>query len=42
LERRTDAALPENHDKAIREIPRDREVIELYKKLMVAGPLLGR
>jgi len=34
--------LPENHEKAIKEIPRDREVIELFKKLVGAGPLLGR
>jgi tripartite-type tricarboxylate transporter receptor subunit TctC len=31
--------LPENHEKAIKEIPRDREVIELFKKLVGAGPL---
>lgn len=29
--------LPENHDKAIREIPLDREVIDLFKKLVSAG-----
>ena len=34
--------LPENHEKAIREIPRDREVIELFKKLVGAGPLPAR
>jgi len=34
--------LPENHDKAIREIPRDREVIELFKTLVGAGPLPAR
>jgi len=28
--------LPENHEKAIREIPRDREAIELFK--IIAGP----
>jgi tripartite-type tricarboxylate transporter receptor subunit TctC len=31
--------LPENHERAIREIPRDPEVIELFKKLASAGPL---
>jgi hypothetical protein len=34
--------LPENHEKAIRDIPRDREVIELFKKLVGAGPLPPR
>ena len=34
--------LPENHEKAIKEIPRDREVIELFKKLVGAGPLPTR
>jgi len=34
--------LPENHEKAIREIPRDREVVELFKKLVGAGPLPPR
>ena len=34
--------LPENHEKAIKEIPRDPEVIELFKKLVGAGPLPGR
>jgi tripartite-type tricarboxylate transporter receptor subunit TctC len=34
--------LPELHDKAIKEIPRDREVIELFKKLVGAGPLPSR
>ena len=34
--------LPENHEKAIKEIPRDREVIELFKKLVGAGPLPPR
>jgi tripartite-type tricarboxylate transporter receptor subunit TctC len=34
--------LPENHEKAIREIPREREVVELFKKLVGAGPLPGR
>jgi len=31
--------LPENHAKAIREIPRDPEVIEVFNKLLSAGPL---
>jgi hypothetical protein len=31
--------LPENHEKAIAEIPRDRETIEIFKKLVGAGPL---
>lgn len=34
--------LPENHERAIREIPREREVVELFKKLVGAGPLPGR
>jgi tripartite-type tricarboxylate transporter receptor subunit TctC len=34
--------LPENHEKAIKEIPREREVVELFKKLVGAGPLPGR
>jgi tripartite-type tricarboxylate transporter receptor subunit TctC len=34
--------LPENHEKAIAEIPRDREVIEIFKKLVGAGPLPER
>ena len=34
--------LPELHDKAIKEIPREREVIELFKKLVGAGPLPSR
>ena len=31
--------LPEDHEKVIREIPRDPEVIELFKKIAGAGPL---
>ncbi|HXG50618.1 MAG TPA: hypothetical protein VNN77_04320 [candidate division Zixibacteria bacterium] len=31
--------MPEEHEKAIREIPRDREVIQIFKKLVGAGPL---
>ncbi|HEU4345004.1 MAG TPA: hypothetical protein VFU31_25925 [Candidatus Binatia bacterium] len=34
--------LPENHEKAIREIPRDAEAIEVFKKLVGAGPLPPR
>ena len=32
-------AAREDHERAIREIPRDPEVIELFKKLVGAGPL---
>lgn len=31
--------MPENHEKAIREIPRDPQVIEVFSKLIGAGPL---
>jgi tripartite-type tricarboxylate transporter receptor subunit TctC len=31
--------MPEDHERAIKEIPRDREVIELFKELVGAGPL---
>ena len=34
--------LPELHDKAIRDIPREREVVEVFKKLVGAGPLPTR
>src|SRR5215472_13900173 len=34
--------LPENHEKAIKEIPRDAEAIELFKKLVSAEPLPPR
>jgi tripartite-type tricarboxylate transporter receptor subunit TctC len=34
--------LPENHEKAIREIPRDPEAIELFKKFVGAEPLPPR
>jgi tripartite-type tricarboxylate transporter receptor subunit TctC len=34
--------LPENHEKAIKEIPRDAEAIELFKKLVGAEPLPPR
>lgn len=34
--------LPEDHDRAIKDIPREPEVIELYKKLAGAGPLPPR
>ena len=33
--------LPENHEQAIAEIPRDREVIEIFNKLIGAGPMPG-
>ena len=32
--------MPEDHGKAIREIPREPEIIELFKKLVGASPLL--
>jgi hypothetical protein len=31
--------MPEDHERAIREIPREPEVIELFKKLVGSGPL---
>jgi len=31
--------MPEDHKKAIRQIPREPQVIELFKKLVGAGPL---
>ena len=34
--------LPENHEKAIAEIPRDRETIDVFKQLVGAGPLPPR
>ena len=34
--------MPEAHDKTIREMPRDSDVIELFKKLVSAGPLSPR
>jgi tripartite-type tricarboxylate transporter receptor subunit TctC len=34
--------MPEAHEKAIREIPRDREVIEIFKKIVGSGPLPPR
>lgn len=33
--------LPENHEKAIADVPRDPEVIEVFKKIIGAGPLPG-
>jgi tripartite-type tricarboxylate transporter receptor subunit TctC len=33
---------PEFHEKAVREIPREREVVEVFKKLVGAGPLPSR
>lgn len=34
--------LPEDHAKAIKEIPREREVVEIFKQLIGAGPLPPR
>ena len=34
--------LPEDHEKAIRDIPRHPEIIELYKKIVGAEPLPPR
>jgi tripartite-type tricarboxylate transporter receptor subunit TctC len=34
--------LPEDNERAIRDIPRDPEVIEIFKKLIGAGPLPAR
>jgi len=34
--------MPDAHEKAIREIPRDPEVIEIFKKIVGAGPLPPR
>ncbi len=34
--------MPEAHEKVIREIPRDPEVIEIFKKIVSAGPLPRR
>jgi tripartite-type tricarboxylate transporter receptor subunit TctC len=34
--------LPEDHEKAISDIPREPEIIELYKKIAGAGPLPPR
>jgi hypothetical protein len=31
--------MPEDHERATREIPREPEVIELFQKLVHAGPL---
>jgi hypothetical protein len=31
--------MPEENEKAIRELPRDRETVELYKKFAGAGPI---
>jgi hypothetical protein len=31
--------MPGDHERAIREIPREPEVIHLFKKLVDAGPL---
>ena len=37
-----DPLMPEEMEKAIREMPRDAEVIDLLKKLSGEGPLPGR
>jgi hypothetical protein len=34
--------MPEANEKAVRELPRDRETIELFKKFASAGPLPPR
>jgi len=34
--------MPEANEKAIRELPRDAETVELYKKFASAGPLPPR
>ena len=34
--------LPQAHEKAVRDIPREREVVEIFKKLVGAGPLPPR
>jgi tripartite-type tricarboxylate transporter receptor subunit TctC len=34
--------MPEAHEKAVKEIPREREVVEVFKKLVGAGPLPPR
>jgi tripartite-type tricarboxylate transporter receptor subunit TctC len=34
--------MPEDHDKTIKQIPRDPEIIEIFKKLVGAGPLPPR
>lgn len=34
--------MPEDHERTIREIPRDREVIEIFKKIIGSGPLPSR
>jgi len=31
--------MPEDHERAIREIPQEPQVIELFQKLVGAGPL---
>lgn len=34
--------MPEENEKAIRELPRDKETVELYKKFAGAGPIPAR
>lgn len=34
--------MPEDHERAIKDVPRDPEVVEIFKKLVGAGPLPAR
>jgi hypothetical protein len=34
--------MPENHEQAINEIPRETEVVEIFKQIIGAGPLPSR
>jgi len=34
--------MPEAHEKAVRDLPRDREIVELFKKIAGGGPLPPR
>jgi len=34
--------MPENHEQAISEIPRETEVVEIFKQIIGAGPLPSR
>ena len=34
--------LPENHEKAIQEVPREPDVVEIFKQIIGAGPLPPR
>ena len=33
---------PEANEKAVRDIPREPEIVDLFKKIIGAGSLLGR